>query len=84
MVFRMKPEKVKNRESREERFKRIASRRVQELLEKIRLLGNCSEKTNYSYNQDQVRKIFRTIEEELKRVKSLYNNPKSRESNFKL
>lgn len=66
-------------ESREERFKRIASRRVQDILEKLRLLGNCSDKSNYAYSDDQIKKIFSNIDNELRRVKALYNKSKSRD-----
>lgn len=72
------------KETREERFKRIASRRVQDTLNKMRLLGNCADRVNYSYNDEQVRKIFSTIDAELKRIRSLYNKSKSKDDKFKL
>ena len=70
-------------ESKEERFKRIASRRTREILYKLRLLGNCSNKSVYHYTEVDKRKIFSTIEEELKRVKALFNKP-SKEDEFDL
>jgi hypothetical protein len=81
-IFNKKTEKIVI-DSREIRFKKVASRRTQEILHKIRLLGNCANKGNYSYDEEQVRKIFYSIENELKRVKMLYNNSKSKEE-FKL
>ena len=42
-------------ESRHERFKRIAAKRTNDILEKIRILLNCS---NGSDNKDEVNKIF--------------------------
>ena len=54
-------DKQDNKETKEERFKRVASRRVQEILNKLRLLGNCSERANYSYNEEQIRKISNTL-----------------------
>ena len=78
-MFNKNNKKPKVSESREGRFKRIASRRVQEILSKLRLLGNCSEKANYSYDTEQVRKIFSTIDNELKRIRALYNKSKSKD-----
>lgn len=72
----------RKKETREERFKRIASRRVQEILYKLRLLGNCSDRANYAYDEKQVRKIFITIEEELKRIKTLFDKPRDKKNKF--
>lgn len=70
--------KIEKKETREERFKRIASRRVRDILYKLRLLGNCSDRANYSYDEKQVRKIFSNIDDELKRIKFLFNKPKNK------
>jgi hypothetical protein len=64
-------------ESKEEKFKRIASLRTQRILNDLRLLANCSDKRIYSYNEKDASKIFGTIEKELKRVKSLFSSPKN-------
>ncbi|MDD5331972.1 MAG: hypothetical protein PHE43_04105 [Candidatus Nanoarchaeia archaeon] len=63
---------------KEERFKRIASRRVQEILDKMRLLKNCANKSNYSYNEEQVRKIITTVEDEWKKLKLEFSKNKSK------
>ena len=78
--------KSKDIESKEERFKRIASRRTQEILSKLRLLSNCSERGNYSYSEEQVRKIFSTIENSLKETKMKFNHnlKLNRKNDFKL
>lgn len=65
-----------NNESREDKFKRIASLRTIRILENLRLLGNCSSTGNYSYTKQDISKIFSTIEKEVKRIKSLFNKPK--------
>lgn len=64
-------------ESKEEKFKRIASLRTQRVLNDLRLLGNCSNKGIYSYTEEDVSKIFNVIEKELRRVKVLFNKPKN-------
>jgi hypothetical protein len=70
--------------SREERFKIVASRRVQEILNKMRLLRNCSNKSNYEYTDEQVGKIFKTIDEEWKIVKTEFNKHQTKHREFKL
>lgn len=57
---------------KEERFIRIAEKRTNKILEQIRLLGNCSNKNNYSYDDKQVDKIFKAIEKELDLAKKKY------------
>ena len=65
---------------KEERFIRIAEKRTNKILEQIRLLGNCSNKNNYTYDDQQVDKIFKAIEKELDLAKKKYliNKNKSR------
>lgn len=59
-------------ESRHERFKRLASKRTNEILEKIRILGNCSNKSSYEYTEDDINKIFSEIEKYLKLTKAKF------------
>lgn len=70
------PKQKSKFESKEEKFKRIAALRTQKILNYIKLLGNCSNKVNYSYTQEDISKIFNAIEKELKRVKTLFDKPK--------
>lgn len=71
-----------NEETRSDRFKRVATRRTNEILNRIRILGNCSNKSSYSYADEDIRKIFSTIEKELRVVKAKFSNQKGR--NFHL
>lgn len=70
-------------DDKKERFVRIAERRTNNILEQLRLLGNCSNKNNYSYTEEDVRKIFSVIETELKEVKMKFNSKANKEK-FKL
>ena len=56
-------------DEKQERFVRIAENRTNRILEQIRLLGNCSNKHNYSYTDEDIKKIFSVIENELKEAK---------------
>lgn len=59
-------------ETRHERFKRVASKRTNEILEKIRILGNCSNKSSYEYAEEEVNKIFSEIDKQLKLTKAKF------------
>jgi len=60
------------KETRHERFKRVASKRTNEILEKIRILGNCSNKSSYEYKEEEVNKIFSEIDKHLKLTKAKF------------
>jgi len=59
-------------ETKNERFRRIAEKRTNEIIEKIRILGNCSNKSTYQYSNEEVNKIFSTLEFELKQTKTKF------------
>ena len=59
-------------ETRHERFKRVASKRTNEILEKIRIIGNCSNKSSYEYTEEEVNKIFSEIDKQLKLTKAKF------------
>jgi hypothetical protein len=65
-------------ESRSEKFKRVATKRTNELLDKIRILGNCSNKSTYEYTEEEVIKIFKSLEKQLELSKVRFSNKKSK------
>lgn len=69
-------------ESRQERFKRLATRRVNNLLNQLRLLGNLSNKSSYDYSEEEVNKIFSAIEGQLRIAKAKFLSHRKKE--FKL
>ena len=66
-----------------DRFKKIATNRTNKILKDIQLLGNCSNKSNYEYTDEDVKKIFSAIDEELKAVKVKFKS-KKRKDKFSL
>lgn len=66
-----------------ERFKRVAENRTNKIIEQIRLLGNCSNRSNYEYKDEDVKKIFAAIEAELKETKQKYQT-KANSKKFEL
>jgi hypothetical protein len=61
-------------EGRRERFERLAQRRVSEILARIRLVGNLSDKRNYEYSEEHVRQIFDAVEAEVKASRARFKN----------
>jgi hypothetical protein len=59
-------------ETRHERFKRIVTKRTNEVLDKIRILGNCANKSSYEYTDEEVNKIFLEIDKQLKLTKARF------------
>jgi len=64
----------KGSESKQEAFRRLATKRTNALLERIRILGHCANPQLYEYTDEDVRKIFRAIEKELRVVKTRFQN----------
>ena len=56
-------------ESRKQKFKRLGTRRVNKLLNQLRVLGNLSNKSYYNYNEEDVEKMFKAIDLQLKAIK---------------
>jgi len=54
------------------KFERIAERRVSEVLNKLRLVGNLSDRRNYAYTEEHIREIFDAVESELKATKARF------------
>jgi hypothetical protein len=59
-------------ETAEERFKRLATARTNEILRRLKILGNCANRQVYSYSEKDVEKIFSAIEKRLKEVRAKF------------
>ena len=71
-------------ETKRDRFVRLAEARTNKILEMMRLLGNCSSKTNYEYTDEDVKKIFGALEKELKNTKNKFLGIDAKEERFTL
>lgn len=69
-------------ESKNEKFKRLAKQRGDRVLKDIELLGNLGNRNNYDYSESDVRKLFSTLEEELRIAKTRFKQNKKREIRF--
>lgn len=70
--------------SKHEKFRQLAEKRVTNALKALQLVGNLSNRNNYSYEPEEVSKIIAALEAELKAVKSKFQNSKTQKQNFKL
>lgn len=72
------------KEIKREKFVRLAEARTNKIIEMLRLLGNCSSKANYEYTDDDIRKIFSTIDKEVKNTKNRFLGIDGKEERFTL
>lgn len=72
------------KETKNERFIRIAEARTNKIIDMIKLLGNCSNMNTYEYSKEDVKKIFAAIDDELKIAKARFDISDSTDKKFKL
>ncbi len=75
---------MNNEQLKRERFVKIAENRTNKIIDMIKLLGNCSNKNNYSYNEEDVKQIFSAIDQELKIAKTKFQEAQNNKKEFKL
>ena len=63
------------KESKIDRFRRVAEARVNKIIKMIRLLGNCSGTGVYEYTDTQVAYIFPALQSELDKAKRRFRKP---------
>lgn len=77
-------QKTDKTDSRRERFLRIAERRVNKILNDLDSLGKCANKKNYAYTNEDVKIIFRAIDNKVKAIRSLYQDSNQGKNQFSL
>jgi predicted transcriptional regulator len=63
------------KETKEERFKRVAEKRVQNAIHSIRSLSQLANTKIYKWNNDQLEKIWQAIDKEIEGCKKIFKNP---------
>ena len=71
-------------ETPRDKFIRLATKRVNNAIKTIQLLGNLSNTSNYSYTHKDVEKIFKALDEEINKTKRLFISKERRSSQFNL
>ena len=82
LIFALTPNNILKDEKRL-RFEKIASKRVDKVLESLRLLGNCLNTNNYNYDKKDVELMFSEIRLALKNTTALYDNELTRKEKRK-
>ncbi|MDD5290254.1 MAG: hypothetical protein PHT40_03610 [Patescibacteria group bacterium] len=68
-------------QTKTERFKKLAEARTNHVLKALKILGNCANRSLYDYEDEEVRKIFRAINEKIEETKGKF---KYSEKEFRL
>lgn len=55
-----------------DRFKRLAEQRTNAVLHKLKVLGNCSNRSAYEYTEEEIARIFSTIEHAIRETKGKF------------
>ena len=61
-----------------DRFKRLATQRTNSILQRLKVLGNCSNRSAYEYEEEDITKIFSEIERRVRETKAKFHYPKRR------
>lgn len=67
------------RESKAEAFKRLAEKRTNGVLERLRVLGNLSNPHAYEYSDEDIRAVFGAIEREVRVTKAKFEDRRRRQ-----
>ena len=57
-----------------EKFVTLAEKRVTKAIKDLRLIGNLSNKSNYSYDEKDVKKIIGVLDSEIKKLKQKFTS----------
>lgn len=71
-------------ESKRQKFVELAEKRVSNSIKSISLIGNLANKNNYIYYDDDVRKILKALQDQVKAVEARFKSSQSDDKVFKL
>ncbi len=69
-------------ESKNEKFKRLANKRVPAAIEKLELIKNLANTNNYDYSKKETDEIIKALNKSINEIKHAFNNKK--ESKFRI
>ena len=70
------------KEIKNEKFRQLSEKRINQILDKIRVLSNLGNKSNYEYDQRDIERMFQVIERALKEAKKRFQSD-SKKDNYK-
>ena len=63
-----------DKETKTETFRRLATKRTNVVIDKLRVLGHCANPWLYEYSEQDVKRMFKAIDDELRAVKAKFRN----------
>ena len=75
-----KAQESRKEETKREKFVRVVESRTNKIIDKVRLLGNCSNSSTYEYSQADVDKVFTAIDNEVKKAKDRFVSTRDRKA----
>ena len=75
--------KARKNETKRVRFQRLGASRTNQVLKRLKILGNCASKSLYEYTKDDVERMFSAIDRRLNKTKVRFDLPTDKEE-FKL
>ena len=66
------------------KFIELAQKRVNKAINTLRLIGNLANKSNYSYDEQDVSRIFAALDAETRKVRARFHTAKTSEDEFTL
>lgn len=70
---------MEKEQEKKERFKRLATQRTNSVLQKLKVLSNCANRSAYDYSEEEINKIFSEIERRVRETKAKFHYPKHKE-----
>ena len=70
--------------SNREKFKSLAEKRVQKAIQAISVIGNLSNKSNYSYTENDVKQIKKALATQVNETISKFSSTSSKSNTFSL
>ena len=60
------------------KFRELAEKRTNKALEAIRLIGNLSNRQNYTYDDQEARKIMKALRDSVAEIETKFSKPNGR------
>lgn len=74
--------KKNNQNLKRERFKNVASKRVQRVLDSVDSLSKCANRNNYEYSEDEISKMMKAIKEKIRLLELSFSKATNKTKTF--
>jgi hypothetical protein len=69
---------INKKNEKRDRFRRLATSRTTDVLKRLQILSNCANRSAYDYSEEDINKVFSTIDKAVKDAKAKFHYPKER------